>query len=84
MVEELKKIRTGVVGVGSLGQWHARIYSEMPDVELAGVYDADKKRGRKSPSATTTAAYPSMEELADAPEALSIVVPRTSIASWPA
>ena len=37
-----KKIRTGVVGVGSLGQWHARIYSEMEDVELVGVYDADK------------------------------------------
>ena len=28
------KIRTGVFGVGSLGQWHARIYSELEDAEL--------------------------------------------------
>ena len=40
-----RQIRTGVIGVGSLGQWHARIYSEMKDVELAGVYDASPERG---------------------------------------
>ena len=75
MAEELKKIRTGVVGVGSLGQWHARIYSEMPDVELVGVYDADKKRAQEIAERYHTAAFRSMEELADAAEALSIVVP---------
>ena len=44
MAEEPKKIRTGCVGVGSLVQWHARIYSEMTDLELVGVYahGADK------------------------------------------
>ena len=41
MAAEQRKIKTGVLGVGSLGQWHARIYSEMPDAELVGVFDAD-------------------------------------------
>ena len=72
---EPKKIRTGVVGVGSLGQWHARIYSEMPDVELVGVYDADKKRAQEIAERYHTAAFKTMEELADAAEALNIVVP---------
>ena len=75
MAEELKKIRTGVVGVGSLGQWHARIYSEMPDVELVGVYDADKKRAKEIADRYHTAPFKTMEALADAAEALSIVVP---------
>jgi UDP-N-acetylglucosamine 3-dehydrogenase len=38
----LKKIvRAGVIGVGSMGKNHARLYSEFPDVELVGVADAN-------------------------------------------
>ncbi len=75
MAEEQKKIRAGVVGVGSLGQWHARIYSEMPDVELVGVYDADKKRAKEIADRYGSIPFRTMEALADAAEALSIVVP---------
>jgi len=75
MAEDQKKIRVGVVGVGSLGQWHARIYSEMSDVELAGVYDADRKRAKEIAARYHATAFKTMEELADATEALNIVVP---------
>lgn len=70
-----RKIRTGVVGVGSLGQWHARIYSEMDDVELVGVYDANKKRAKEIAARYHTAVFATVDELADACEALNIVVP---------
>jgi len=72
---ESRKIRTGVVGVGSLGQWHARIYSEMDDVDLVGVYDADAKRAREIAERYHTAAYKTVDELAGVCEALNIVVP---------
>lgn len=75
MSEEARKIRVGVVGVGSLGQWHARIYSEMPDVELVGVFDADKKRAKEIAERYHTTAYRTVHELADVVEALNIVVP---------
>ena len=75
MAEEPRKIRTGVVGVGSLGQWHARIYSEMPDVELVGVYDADRKRAQEIAERYHTAVFKTVRELAEAAEALNIVVP---------
>ena len=36
----MKRLRVGVVGVGHLGQHHARILASMPDVELVAVADA--------------------------------------------
>ena len=38
------RIRAAVVGVGSLGQHHARIYSELPDAELIAVVDTEPSR----------------------------------------
>ncbi|HOE00652.1 MAG TPA: Gfo/Idh/MocA family oxidoreductase [Kiritimatiellia bacterium] len=69
------KIKTGVIGVGSLGQWHARIYSEMPDVELVGVYDADRKRAQEIAERYHTRAFASIAELTAAADALNVVVP---------
>ncbi|MFQ5847481.1 MAG: Gfo/Idh/MocA family oxidoreductase [Candidatus Methylomirabilales bacterium] len=34
-----RKIRVGVIGVGHVGYHHARIYRELPGVELAGIAD---------------------------------------------
>ncbi len=35
-------IRVGVIGLGAMGKNHVRVYSELPDVELAGVADVDQ------------------------------------------
>ena len=40
----MKTLKAGVVGVGSLGQHHARLYSELDGVELVGVVDTDAER----------------------------------------
>jgi len=37
-------LRAGVIGTGAMGQNHARIYSELPDVKLVGVADIDNNR----------------------------------------
>ena len=33
--------RTGVIGVGTMGHHHARVYDELPAVDLIGVVDSD-------------------------------------------
>jgi len=48
--DEDDRLAAGVVGVGSMGQHHARVYGELPDTTLVGVHDVDTER------ATTTAA----------------------------
>ncbi|ELY48752.1 Gfo/Idh/MocA family protein [Natronolimnohabitans innermongolicus] len=40
-------IRAGVIGVGSMGENHARVYSELRDVELACVTDHDDDVARR-------------------------------------
>ena len=44
----MKTIRAGVVGPGSIGINHARIYSELPDCELVAIYDANVSNAEKA------------------------------------
>lgn len=69
------KIKVGVVGVGSLGQWHAKNYAAIQGAELVGVYDIDGKRALEIAEQYKTRAFASIEDLASAVEAASVVVP---------
>ena len=37
-----RPLRVGVIGVGAMGKNHARLYSELPGVELLGVSDVNE------------------------------------------
>ncbi|SNZ16938.1 Predicted dehydrogenase [Natronoarchaeum philippinense] len=68
------QLRTGVIGVGSMGQHHARVYRELPETRLVGVADADADAARAAADTYETAAM-EIEELLDAVDAVSIAVP---------
>ncbi len=70
-----RSVQVGVVGTGALGQHHARIYHELQDAELVGVYDVDQKRAREIADRHGVHACASLEELAERAEAVSVVVP---------
>lgn len=74
-MDSVKKV--GVIGVGHLGQHHARVYTELLDARLVGVADSDIERARLIGDHLGVSAYASLEELIDrqSPDALSIVVP---------
>jgi predicted dehydrogenase len=59
--------RVAVVGVGHLGKHHARIYSQLPDVELVATVDTVPGRGTLTDYA----------ELYDKVDAVSLAVPTT-------
>lgn len=69
--------RVAVVGVGSMGRNHVRVYSEMPDVELVAVVDANPELADKVGEANHVPAYHDYFEMIDQtkPEAVSVVVP---------
>jgi len=70
-----KPLRVGVVGVGYLGRFHARIYADMADVELVGVADVDRERAREIAELHHCQPYADARELIDKVDAVSIVVP---------
>ena len=70
-----KKTKVGVVGVGYLGQIHAKIYSEMDNVELVMLADTDRERGDALALKYGCAATTSFLDLIDQVDAVSIVVP---------
>ncbi len=70
-----KKLRCGVVGVGYLGQHHARIYSELEKTELVGVYDANPERAAEIAALYGCKVFDSYLELAKYVDAISVVVP---------
>lgn len=67
-------IDVGVIGVGSMGRHHARVYQELPATTLVGVADADVEAATNVAADYDTTAY-STETLLDAVDAVSIAVP---------
>jgi predicted dehydrogenase len=79
-VSRAEPTRAGVIGVGSMGQNHARVYAELPGVELVGVADADGERAREVATSHDTQAL-ATAELLDRADAVSIAVPTAHHAS---
>ncbi len=68
-------IRTGVVGVGHLGSVHARILATLEESQLVGVYDIISERAQAVARQWNVQAFPSLEALLEAVEAVSVVTP---------
>jgi len=71
----MKELRVGVIGVGAMGKHHARVYSELPDVELVGIADVDESTSSVAEKYHTKAFYDYKELLKERLDAVSIVVP---------
>lgn len=74
----MNKLKVAVIGVGNLGRHHARVYSELPDVELVGVIDLDEKRAGKIARRLGTSSFRDLGDLPGPVDAVSVVVPTDS------
>ncbi len=70
-------IPVAVVGCGRMGRLHARVYSQMPNVKLVGVYDANEDAARDVADEYNAKHAESIEELLDQVHAVTIAVPTT-------
>jgi predicted dehydrogenase len=75
------KVKVAVLGTGSLGQNHVRIYAELAAaglVEFTGIFDANADAARKIAARHNTRVFNSIAEAAAASDALNIVTPTTT------
>ena len=74
----VSKVKVAVIGTGSLGKEHARIYAELAAVgavEFVGVFDPNLEAARRVAEKHSTRLFSSMVEAAASSDALSIVTP---------
>ena len=75
------KVKVSVLGTGSLGKEHVRVYSELAaagQVELVGVYDSVLETAQRIAQKHGVRAFGSAAEAAAASDAISIVTPTTT------
>jgi predicted dehydrogenase len=79
--KNLTKVKVAVLGAGSLGKEHARVYALLAAgglVDFTGVYDVVTETARKVAEKYRVSAFTSVDEAAAANDALSIVTPTTT------
>ena len=53
----MSNTRVGVIGVGVLGNFHAKLYQNIDDADLVGIYDANPERAAEIAAAYGCAAF---------------------------
>ncbi|RMG44995.1 MAG: gfo/Idh/MocA family oxidoreductase [Acidobacteria bacterium] len=71
-------LAAGVVGVGHLGQHHARLYASLRGVRLAGVVDTDPNRAQEVASRYGARVFADVPSLAREVDLASVATPTTS------
>jgi predicted dehydrogenase len=75
------QVKVSVLGAGSLGKEHVRIYSDLAAaklVQFVGIYDVSSDASHKLADKYRVRAFNSLEEAAQASDAVSIVTPTTT------
>src|SRR5919201_1198630 len=68
-------MKVAVIVVGHVGKEHARLYSELPDVELAAVVDILHPRAEEVAALYQTAPFSDYHEILDKVDAATLAVP---------
>lgn len=71
----MKPLRVGVIGVGTWGEKHARVYHGLPGATLVGVADQNPDRAREVADRYGVPVFESADALAARCEAVSVAVP---------
>jgi len=71
----MKPLKVGVIGVGHLGQHHARLYAQFPETQLVGIMDLDQDRAAAIGQQHQAPTFANLQELLREVDAVSVAVP---------
>ncbi|MBL7074061.1 Gfo/Idh/MocA family oxidoreductase [candidate division KSB1 bacterium] len=71
----MTRVKVGVIGVGRLGQHHARLYRQLETARLIGVFDADWEVCQGVAVELKILAFRQMEDLLNQVDAVSVATP---------
>jgi predicted dehydrogenase len=70
-----ERLPVAVVGAGEFGRKHARVYGELQNTELLGIFDQDPAKARAVAEEFHTQAFGDLEELRGRVKAVTVAVP---------
>jgi predicted dehydrogenase len=70
-----ERVPVAVVGAGEFGRNHARVYGELQNTELLGIFDRDAAKARAVAEEFQTRVFGDLEELRGCVKAASVAVP---------
>lgn len=68
----MEKLKVGVIGVGHLGKLHTKMFSQIENCELMGVFDSDSEKSKAVAEEFKTKSFNSMDDLLNQTNAVSI------------
>jgi virulence factor len=71
----MEVLRVGVIGAGTMGQRHCRVYSNLRRARLEGVLDADPRVGCRVAEQYSVALFEQLDHLLENVDAVSLAVP---------
>lgn len=69
----MEKLKVGIIGTGHLGKLHTKLFQQIENGELIGVYDVDYEKAKNVAAEFNVSAFNSMGNLFDKVEAVVIV-----------
>src|SRR4051794_29985068 len=83
LTTQTEPLPVGVIGCGRMGKLHARVYSQMAQVRLVGVYDADEEVAKATVAEFGGEVFQSPEALADRQMPLTLAGPTNALVPLP-
>jgi virulence factor len=71
----MNRIKTGVIGLGRMGQHHCRVYASQREAELVGLYDINPEITREFCTKYDVPIYDKLDDLLEQVDAVSIATP---------
>ena len=68
----IEKLKIGVIGTGHLGKLHTKMFTEIENCELVGIYDSNSEQAKNVSEEFKVSAISSIDELLDKVDAVSI------------
>lgn len=75
---EFEHVRVAIIGVGHLGSIQARLYKQISEAGLVGIYDIDQEKAHALARELDVKAYKSLDELWPEVDAVNVVTPTTT------
>ena len=71
----MQKIQVAVLGAGAFGQNHVRVIREIPDIELAGIFDIDESKSKRLAQQYQVPSFSTTESIFDSADCAVVATP---------